>query len=69
MVEVLQTTEFVAWFRGLKDRQARARIDARIARLANGNFGDAKRVGSISELRIDYGPGTGSISRGGEPSW
>lgn len=57
MVEVRQTAEFVAWFRGLKDRQARARIDARIARLANGNAGDAKRVGSISELRIDYGPG------------
>ncbi|WP_371346613.1 type II toxin-antitoxin system RelE/ParE family toxin [Ancylobacter sp. IITR112] len=57
MIEVRQTAEFVAWFRGLRDRQARARIDTRIVRLAGGNVGDAKRVGSISELRIDYGPG------------
>lgn len=57
MVEVRQTDEFVSWFAGLKDRQARARIDTRIARLAHGNVGDAKRVGGISELRIDYGPG------------
>lgn len=57
MIEVRQTAEFVAWFRSLRDRQARARIDTRIVRLAGGNVGDAKRVGSISELRIDYGPG------------
>ena len=30
----------------------------RIKRASNGNFGDAKGVGSgVSEMRIDYGPG------------
>ena len=36
----------------------RARVQARIERLAAGNAGDVKPVGEgISELRIDYGPG------------
>ena len=49
---------FEAWFSTLRDRQARARISIRIDRLALGNPGDTKSVGSgISELRIDYGPG------------
>ena len=42
----------------LKDRQALARVNARIRRLAEGNPGDAKPVREgVSELRIDYGPG------------
>ena len=49
---------FVEWLRGLKDRQARTRIEARIARVAVGNFGDAGPVGEgVLELRIDWGPG------------
>jgi len=57
MIEVRQTAEFADWFRSLRDQQARARIDSRIARLQAGNFGDVKRLGAISEMRIDYGPG------------
>lgn len=58
MVEVRQTDVFTAWFAGLRDREARARITVRIRRLSLGNPGDVKPVGSgISEMRINYGPG------------
>lgn len=55
----LQTTNvFDHWYDGLRDRQGRARIAARLRRVELGNFGDVKPVGSgVSELRIDYGPG------------
>lgn len=46
------------WLADLNDARARARINARITRLAAGNFGDCKSIGGgIHELRIDYGPG------------
>jgi putative addiction module killer protein len=49
---------FRHWLDGLRDRQAQARIAARMTRLNNGNFGDCKPVGSgVWELRIDWGPG------------
>lgn len=58
VLEILKTTEFDAWLTGLRDAQAVARITARIDRLAAGNPGDVKRLGSsVSEMRIDYGPG------------
>lgn len=58
MLEIRQTAVYVQWFDGLRDRQARARIDARIRRLSLGNPGDVRPLGEgVSELRIDYGPG------------
>jgi putative addiction module killer protein len=58
MISVLKTDIFDKWFRGLRDARAKARIDERIERLANGNPGDVKSVGGgVSEMRIDYGPG------------
>ena len=58
MIEVRQTEVFTAWFTGLRDQQARARIRVRIDRLSLGNPGDVKPVGSgVSEMRINYGPG------------
>ena len=58
MIEIRQTETFAAWFRKLRDRRARARIQVRIDRLSLGNPGDSKPVGEgVSELRIDYGPG------------
>jgi putative addiction module killer protein len=56
--EVRQTETFALWLARLRDRRARARIQARIDRLQLGNPGDVKAVGGgISEMRIDYGPG------------
>lgn len=58
MIEIRQTEAFASWFRDLRDRRARARVQVRIDRLSLGNPGDAKPVGEgVSELRIDYGPG------------
>jgi putative addiction module killer protein len=49
---------FVEWLQGLKDRQARTRIEARLARVAVGNLGDVEPVGEeVVDLRIDWGPG------------
>jgi putative addiction module killer protein len=49
---------FTEWLSNLPDRQARARILARLERLAIGNFGDARFLrDGVSELRIDWGPG------------
>ena len=58
MVEIRSTTIFVRWLDGLNDIRARARVLARVERLAAGNPGDVQPVGEgVSEMRIDYGPG------------
>jgi putative addiction module killer protein len=58
MVEIRKTEVFARWIDGLSDVRARARILARIERLAAGNPGNVKPVGEgVSELRVDYGPG------------
>lgn len=58
-VNIIQTTEvFDDWFGDLKDRAAKARIQARIDRAEDGNFGDCQPVGEgVSEMRIHTGPG------------
>ena len=58
MIEIRKTEIFAKWIDGLRDVSARARILARIERLAEGNPGDVRPVGEgVSEMRIDYGPG------------
>ena len=58
MVEIRKTDLFVQWLDHLVDIQARARVQARIERLAAGNPGDVEPVGEgVSELRINHGPG------------
>lgn len=58
MIEIRKTEIFVKWLDSLNDIRARARVLARIERLATGNPGDVAPVGEgVSELRIDYGPG------------
>ena len=56
--EVVQSETFRIWYYDLLDRQAKARIAARIRRLSLGNVGDAKFLrDGVGELRIDWGPG------------
>jgi putative addiction module killer protein len=58
MIELRKTAQFAKWLDGLRDIRARARVQARLDRLAEGNPGDVEPVGeSVSELRINYGPG------------
>jgi putative addiction module killer protein len=58
VLEIRQTDVYAKWFKKLRDRQARARILARIRRLSLGNPGDSSPVGEgVSDMRIDYGPG------------
>jgi len=58
MFEIAQTEVYRSWFEKLRDRNAKARVDLRLQRLARGNFGDVRFVGAgVLELRIDYGPG------------
>ena len=49
---------FLYWLSKLADLRAKAKIVARIDRLAAGNFGDSRSLGQgLYELRIDWGPG------------
>ncbi|MGK0513106.1 type II toxin-antitoxin system RelE/ParE family toxin [Rheinheimera aquimaris] len=59
MVKQIKATEqFRNWLDDLKDIQGRARIQARIQRLAAGNPGVHRNLKlSVSELKIDVGPG------------
>jgi len=58
VLEIRKTEIFAQWLDGLRDLQARARVQARLERLAGGNPGDVGPVGEgVSELRINYGPG------------
>lgn len=58
LYELFQTEDFAGWRKGLRDRIAQKRINDRLVRLADGQFGDAKSVGEgIQELRFHFGPG------------
>ena len=55
---IRQTIEYAQWFDGVRDRQARARIDVRVRRLGMGNPGRHRVLpGGVVEMKIDYGPG------------
>jgi|SRR5579864_7511492 putative addiction module killer protein len=59
VVEYIRTdasSPFADWFDGL-DPQAAAKVAAARARLELGNISNVKRIGAISEYRIDWGPG------------
>jgi putative addiction module killer protein len=57
-MQVRRTEEFAAWLSGLRDKQGRAKILARIDRLEDGNPGKTRSVGTgVVEMKIDFGPG------------
>ena len=58
MRSIYTTAVFDAWFTSLRDKQTARRIQARIDRAEDGNFGDHKAVGEgVLEMRIHHGPG------------
>ena len=49
---------FVEWFSTIRDQQTRTRIQRRLVRLEDGNFGDCHAVGAgVFELRLHFGAG------------
>ena len=53
-----QSATFERWMRGLRDRRAVARINARLLRIEAGHFGDVRPlVDGVLELRVHHGPG------------
>ena len=49
---------FEEWFNSVRNKSFQIAIDARLTRVADGNFGDHKSVGEgVFELRIPRGPG------------
>lgn len=57
-MQIQVTEDFADWLDNLKDLVGRARIQARIRRLADGNPGQHRVLTSgIHEMKIDQGPG------------
>ena len=58
VIKIRYTAVYRIWYKGLRDTQARVRIDLRLNSVKKGVFGDQKSIGDgIFELKIDYGPG------------
>lgn len=59
-MRILKTREYRRWFTRLLDRQARQRIDDRMAKIQTAGrlIGDYRNLGDgITELRFNLGPG------------
>ncbi len=49
---------FIEWLESIRNLNTQARIQARLERLEDGNFGDCQPVGEgVSELRLHFGAG------------
>ncbi|MCK5507686.1 MAG: type II toxin-antitoxin system RelE/ParE family toxin [Desulfobacterales bacterium] len=59
MLETLDgKVPFEEWFNGIRDQKLQISVDARLTRIADGNFGDHKSLrGGVFELRVHKGPG------------
>ena len=56
--EIRTTAIFNKWHSKIKDKSARFRLEARLSRIAEGNFGDAKPIShNLFELRFFFGGG------------
>ena len=53
MIELRKTTQFAQWIDGLRDIRGRAKVQARIERLAAGNPGDVEPVDEQHERVSD----------------
>ena len=61
-IQYYQTSDgqrpFIEWLESIRNVNTQARIQARLERLEDGNFGDCQPVGDgVFELRIHFGPG------------
>lgn len=58
MIEIVESATFRRWIRGLRDRAAVARINARLRNISLGHVSDTGPVGGgLFEVRIHHGPG------------
>ena len=58
MMKLEKTDKYQDWFTGLSDKLVKARIEARIRRLQDGNPGDVEPAGEgVSELKLHFGSG------------
>ena len=58
MYQIRQTEAFSTWLAALSNKQAKARILARLEAVRLGNLGDTKSLGGgIHEFRVHVGPG------------
>jgi len=58
VIKIRQSTIFAEWMADLRDIRAKAKIAARIDRMALGHPVDVEPVGEgVGALRIHYGPG------------
>lgn len=57
-MQVRMHPAFEKWFNGLKERQVKIRLAARLDKAKLGNLGDHKSVGGgVQEMREAFGPG------------
>lgn len=58
MIKLEKTDEYQDWFTGLSDKLVKARIEARIRWLQDGNPGNVGPFGEgVSELKLHFGSG------------
>jgi len=56
--ELRQTDSFARWFKRLRDRGVKSRLNARLAIIENGNLGDFKQLSeNLYEFRMTFGGG------------